>query len=495
MKRSCKEVCRSLHLSLYIYLYLYPFGVHGVPSSLTFTANTHYSTSASLVGSSAWCREEYESMRGLHLSRHAWRPRLLRAAVALYTNRAAPSVYSGRCLYSTTQNENDMNDSVQRHSSTTVGTSSGADTASDDAMDLIWSGMPDVHDAMLRSNSQEHGVTTSAHVPQSSPLEGSQAPGANGTAESSPAPSVSYVWVSMHNMPRNWLHEDIVEMIHQVAEHAGISSPDAPGSSHSAEGREGDATGEEDDEGHTGEGTSSALRHMPSPFVRRLHVPFGRRTGLVYGSPKLLLTSQKLADYLVHQLSFDPDDFRSRVYFTHTKPEELPGGYQRQQPHEGQGAEGDAVNGNKVAQVMYTPIEETVELEQEEALRTLVLDRYLFAPDLLLDIAKSHQKRLVTKNEKVLLDAFVDGDEDSDEEEEEEDKDDDAIGDADNAAASPTPRQRHRRRHGSTTKGGSGKRKKSPSTKFVRAGTQKHLGRGSMHNVPIPKPYVEGRNL
>ncbi|TPP46245.1 hypothetical protein CGC21_4720 [Leishmania donovani] len=416
-------------------------------------------------------------MRGLQLSHHAWRPRLSSAAAALRTssscttstsgaavvitasrtNRATPAVYSTQRLYCTTQKKKGTSDAADSHSSTTAGISVGADATSDDAMDLIWSDMPDVHgpnhEATLASSPQEHRAATSTRAPKSSPHEESRASDASDTAASSPpAPPVSHVWVSMHNMPRNWLHEDIVEMIHQVAEHAGIATPEAPRLSESAAGREGE-------EGHTGEGTSSALNHMSSPFVRRLHIPFGRRTGLVYGSPKLLLTSRQLADYLIHQLSFDPDDFRSRVYFTHTKPEELPSGFQQQQqPHEGGVAGGDAANGDGVAQVTYTPIEETVEREQDEALRTLVLDRYLFAPDLLLDIANG------------------------------------ADGDAESAAASLTRRQRPRHRHRATSKGGSDKRK-SPLTRRVSAGTQKHLGRGSMHNMPIPKPYVAGRNL
>lgn len=449
-------------------------------------------------------------MRGLQLSRHAWRPRLSSAAVALCTpsscirntsgaaddvtasctNRAASAVYSTQRLYSTTQEGQSTSGDANSHSSATAGASVNADATTDDAMDLVWSYMPDVH-----GPNHEAMLTSSPHVD-------SRASDASNTAASSPPPPVSYVWVSMHNMPRNWLHEDIVEMIHQVAEHADIAAPEAPRSSESA-------AGEEDEEGHTGEGTSSALNHVSSPFVRRLHIPFGRRTGLVYGSPKLLLTSRQLADYLIHELSFDPDDFRSRVYFTHTKPEELPRGYQQQQqqPHEGGSAGGDAANGDGVAHVTYTPIEETVEREQDDALRTLVLDRYLFAPDLLLDIAKSHQRRLVTKNEKVLLDAFVDGEEDSDDEAEDEDggnvEDDDAVsgvsgadGDAERVAASLTRHQRRRRqRHRATSKGGPGKRQKSSPTRRVRAGTQKHLGRGSMHNMPIPKPYVAGRNL
>ncbi|CAJ1006747.1 hypothetical protein Q4I28_002062 [Leishmania naiffi] len=468
-------------------------------------------------------------MRGLRLSRHAWRSRPSSAAAALCTSSsctasmtgaavvvavscgtpAVSAVCSTCCLYSTTQTKQSINEDVNSPRNTAVDTSVDADATSEDAMDLVWSAIPDMHEqyheATLKSNQQENSAATSTHATRGSPHEDSRASNANDTAASSPVPPVSYLWVSLHNMPRNWLHEDIVEMIHQVAEHAGIATPKAHHPPRSASGLENDTTRKEDEEGYTDKEASSVLSCMSSPFVRRLHIPFGRRTGLVYGSPKLLLTSPQLADYLIHQLTFDPDDFRSRVYFTRTNPEELPSGYQQQQqPHEGGGAGCGAANSDGVAQVTYTPIEETVEREQDEALHTLVLDRYLFAPDLLLDIAKSHQRRLVTKNEKVLLNAFLDGEEDSDDDEADEDGEDiedgDATGgdsgvddDAKDAAASLARRQRQRHRAKSSR--GSSKKKKSRPICRVRAGTQKHLGRGSMHNMPIPKPYVEGRNL
>ncbi|KAG5509395.1 hypothetical protein JKF63_06705 [Porcisia hertigi] len=465
-------------------------------------------------------------MRGPLLSRQTWWPRASRAAVAL----CAPSRFTRGTLgggvtktascatvaacavcrqlrfYSAAHPTQRTTD--DSNSSSSSNPANSPDPTSDDAMDLIWSAMPNPHEehpgGPLTSSPQEHKAATSTPAPNSARPEHGGASDADATETSSPAPKPSYVWVTLHNMPRNWLHEDIVEMIHQIADHAGIAEPQAPHAFHSASGREATAAGGEDGKDDTDEGASSALSRMSSPFVRRLHIPFGRRTGIVYGSPKLLLTSPQLADYLIHELTFDPDDFRNRVYFTRSKTEEVPRSYQKpQQLHGERGVDHEAATDNGVAQVVYTPIEETVEREQDEALRTLELDRYLFAPDLLLDIAKAHQRRLVTKREKVLLDAFVDGEEDSEENEEEEEDGEggnSAIGgdrDADDSAESRTASAtRHRqRRPRFTSSGGSTKRKRSHPRRNVRAGTQKHLGRGSMHNMPIPKPYVEGRNL
>lgn len=60
----------------------------------------------------------------------------------------------------------------------------------------------------------------------------------------------------------------------------------------------------------------SALPQTQSPFVHHIFLPFGRRTGLVYGDPVLLLTSMALANYLVNDLNFSDDDYRQRIYFT-----------------------------------------------------------------------------------------------------------------------------------------------------------------------------------
>ncbi|KPA77230.1 putative mitochondrial hypothetical protein [Leptomonas pyrrhocoris] len=403
------------------------------------------------------------------------------------------------------------------------------DTA--DASDLIWSLLDDPSIVAAAEHTKPE-VSSSA--------EGSEAPAGerrepvkpnneegSGGAEDVPSPTPDYVWVALHNVPRNWLHEDIVHFIHQVAQHAGIAAPSTAASPLHEASPASTAADEKDDDNRndTTEGdedSPSTMSRVTSPFVHRLHIPFGRRTGLVYGSPKLLLSSARLATYLTSELTFDADDFRSRVYFTKLTPAELPAKLQQQQPSSSSsssshGEGGPSAASDSFAQVRYTPIEETVEQEKADALRTLELDRYLFAPDLLLDIAKSHQRRLVTKNEKVLLDAFVDGEEDNGDDDEEDNMDaaieNDDLEDEESAAAagsgassslrrrrtSPSaaaassPARRLRRHRGTAGGGRSRQHAKRPTQ--VRAGTQKHLGRGSMHNMPIPKPYVQGRKL
>ncbi|KAK7197499.1 hypothetical protein NESM_000699400 [Novymonas esmeraldas] len=339
---------------------------------------------------------------------------------------------------------------------------STADEGSDDAMELVWAAVSDATEPKAT-----HSAATDATSPPPSP------PPPDNTRD-----AASPVWVSLHNLPRNWLHEDILNMIHQVAEHAGVAATATPelGDARAT------ASGDVDVDGNGAEDEDSdMLSRVVSPFVRRLHIPFGRRTGLVYGTPKLLLTPPQLARYLVDELHFGPDDFRSRVYFTYTTPDELPGGHHRAAAQHATEDDATAAPRTPHTDVAYAPIEETVEREKEEALRTLELDRYLFAPDLLLDIAKSHQRRLVTKNERVLLDAFVDGTEDEQREAEDEAADGAAAAAAAAAAATTTMRRRRTSR--------------DRAVRRVRAGTQKHLGRGSMHNMPIPKPYVQGRTL
>lgn len=335
-------------------------------------------------------------------------------------------------------------------------------------------------------------------------------------AAAAAAAPVDHVWVKLHNMPRNWLHEDIIEFIHQVAQHASIAPPSASASSssnhpsNSADAAAATASHcSENEENEDAE--ESMLDRVTSPFIHHLHIPFGRRTGLVYGSPKLCLSSIKLANYLTKELTFDADDFRSRIYFTKLTAAELPISFQEQQQQQQEEKRESAgttttTTTTGFANVRYTPIEESIQHEQDEALRTLELDRYLFAPDLLIDIAKSHQRRLVTRNEKVLLDAFLDGEEDVVDEEDEDEDEDDAVGDdspneeeeeeakTENAGRRPSSSSARRRRRDA---GGKKRMKKKSGQRRtrVRAGTQKYLGRGSMHNMPIPKPYVEGRQL
>ncbi|CCW67909.1 unnamed protein product [Phytomonas sp. Hart1] len=280
--------------------------------------------------------------------------------------------------------------------------------------------------------------------------------------------------VQLHNLPKNWLHEEIIEFIHQVAEYAGIEAPglekeesDEGEDQHpalnkveeAADPQEWEATDED-----------SAIPHVTSPFIRHLRVPFGRRTGLIYGKPTLELTSTALAHYLVEDLQLDPDDYRSQICFTYVELE-------------GEKAK-DGPDGSTPRRrpTTYHEIEETIEHEQAEALRTLELDRYLMAPDLLLDITKSYQLRRLTKNEKVFLDSFLDDDEDNI-----DGLNTDHVEDDDEADKMGTIL--HKKQKTQKSRKGHITHKKRTVREL------NDLGRGSMQNIPIPKPYVQGRNL
>lgn len=135
----------------------------------------------------------------------------------------------------------------------------------------------------------------------------------------------------------------------------------------------------------------------------------------------------------------------------------------------------DAPSGSSPSS-FYVEVEDSIAQEQEEMLSSLELDRYLMAPDLMLDIAKIHQQRYVTRGGKVVLDAFIDGEEDRMGAEDEEDE-------SEGGGRKGGVRRRRARR------GDDGE------TVDRRVVAQKSLGRGSMHNMPIPKPYVEGRRI
>ncbi|RNF25832.1 uncharacterized protein Tco025E_01932 [Trypanosoma conorhini] len=254
------------------------------------------------------------------------------------------------------------------------------------------------------------------------------APPAGGEDAAAVPPRGTLRTVRLHNMPRTWLHEEVLQFLHQVAEHAGIAPPPDAAAAAAAE--------DEEDE-------ASAVPHVTSPFVARMHIPFGRRTGIVFGSPTIQLTSEALARYLLRDLNFDPDDYRSRIYFTEVA--------------------GDTRHASTAPP---TDPEASLRREQQEALETLELDRYLMAPDLLYDIAKMRQRRLVTRRSKLLLRTFAD-----------------AESPAEAPDADPA---------GETKSGRSAQRKNSPQTLRC-AGDYKELGRGSVHSVPLALPYVQGR--
>nr|CCC91524.1 conserved hypothetical protein [Trypanosoma congolense IL3000] len=240
--------------------------------------------------------------------------------------------------------------------------------------------------------------------------------------------------LKLHNMPRSWMYEEVVEFIHQVAEHAGIEVP--PSYCRGQSGVEGEE-GEED----------SAVPHVASPFISRIHIPFGRQTGIVYGSPIIFVNSDSLADYLLHDLTFDPDDYRSRIYFT-----EVEAGKDTESPR------GMSVVDDETA----------LEMEQQHALSSMELDRYLLAPDLLYDMAKMRQWRLVTRKSKLLLHTFGD---------------DEGVADHGKSGVS-----------GEMDTSGIKQGSSKANQKRLRcAGDHKELGRGSVHSIPLPLPYVRGR--
>lgn len=270
------------------------------------------------------------------------------------------------------------------------------------------------------------GVTTESPDPKiDSAHQESQKP----SSDSSAAEENSTAVIRLHNLPKNWLHEEIISFIDEVAHHAGIPEPVVP-----------------DSETQEGNGTSSesAIPQKTSHYVARVKVFFGRRTGLVYGSHLLTVRPAALAKYLVNDLQFEPHDFRSRMYFT---------------MEESASTEGETAAQKTVTS--FADVAESVDEEQEAALRTLELDRYLLAPDLLYDIAKMNQRRLLTSNEQIVIDSFLDSPEEV-----------------------------------SSANGRSGRRGKGTRRRKTRkAKEQEDTGRGSLLNSRIPKPYVQGRSL
>ncbi|ESL10701.1 hypothetical protein TRSC58_01561 [Trypanosoma rangeli SC58] len=252
--------------------------------------------------------------------------------------------------------------------------------------------------------------------------------------------------VRLHNMPRTWLHEEVLQFLHQVAEHAGIAPP------FSATATEADGHHHEEEDADD-EDVTSAVPHVTSPFVARMHIPFGRRTGIVYGAPIIQLTSEALVCYLLNDLRFDPDDYRSRIYFTEVVS--------------------DVRHAFTTTATELTDAEASLKQEQRDALETLELDRYLMAPDLLYDMAKMRQRRLVTRRSKLLLHTFADA----------ESPAEDAADEADEHVDDPASESKNRRLT---------RQKKSRQTLRC-AGDYKELGRGSIHSVPLALPYVQGR--
>lgn len=229
-----------------------------------------------------------------------------------------------------------------------------------------------------------------------------------------------------------------MEFIQHVAVAAGTSLTSSPDG---AQGQEAELREDE------GEGVRS--------HIHRLIFSFGRQTGVVFGTPRLVIAaSSPLCDLLLHRLPpLEDDDYRCRIYFTEEETTEK---------HVWGLGSDESVGGSSSSHTSIVElIEESIEEEKAVALRQLELDRYLFAPDLLYDLQRLHQRRRLTSNEEVLLLSFMAADEEA-----------------------------FSQRFGKTAQK-SGKRKLRRRVKDL-AGV---LGRGSMQNTPIPKPYVQGRHL
>lgn len=318
------------------------------------------------------------------------------------------------------------------------------------------------------------------------------------------ASSLPFRTLRLHNLPKNWLHEDIVQFLEQVASYAEIDPPPSPSLSTSMptltrNGFSDVDEGESDENRAPLTNSSRISEHVTSPFVHRLTIFFGRRTGIVFGSPRIVITSSVLCDVLLKGIPFEDDDYRARIYFT----EENEGPLASSSSQNGVTASHSSSSALPACSSLQE-IKETLEEEQQVALEQLELDRFLFAPDLLYDIARLHQRRLVTRSESVLLPSFRDADDytdDADEEEENDgfksevnsDPDEGGNEGEDDFANDSLPSQRFGMVGNTNAKDKRRRRKWRRKSSLVR--DQSDLGRGSMHNTPVPKPYVEGRRV
>lgn len=163
----------------------------------------------------------------------------------------------------------------------------------------------------------------------------------------------------MDCLPKGWMHDEIVEMIDAVASKIGAVPPQ--------------------DEGRGGSETSL----QRSPFVRRVRIPFGRKTGVAYGQPLVEVTLDAVADALLSLDMSEYSDSRRRIMFEEVDPKTFPDGSTWQRLRQVQEDEEDC-----------------------QTLETLELDRYLLDPDLLYDIDKRRQRRRVTSRETIRLPTF-----------------------------------------------------------------------------------------
>lgn len=216
--------------------------------------------------------------------------------------------------------------------------------------------------------------------------------------------------VTFHGLPKGWMHDEVVKFVDIVA--AKVGAP-APGQGE----RDQTVSSTTGTSGSPAAGDASALSQ--SAFVKRVRIPFGRRTGVLYGDPTLELTSNEVADALLN-LNFDEySDSRRRIHFTEVSLAEY--------------------EAKERAAAVRKKLEED---EDDLALSTLDLDRFLLDPDLLFDMKKRRQRRRLTLKERINVESF---------------------------------------------------REREDAAAVEEQGEIGLLGRGSAQNLGIPAPYVQGR--
>lgn len=173
--------------------------------------------------------------------------------------------------------------------------------------------------------------------------------------------------VKMHGLPRGWMHDDVIKFVDSIAARlADTTTTPSEGANEADE--------------------TSALPNS-SINVHRVRIPFGRKTGVIYGEPIVELNSSAVADALL-SLKFDEySDSRRRMYFTE-------------------------VDAAEYASRQSTAASRQQKEDDEDALAlsTLDLDRFLLDPDLLYDMKKRRQRRRLTLRESIDLKSFRDKD-------------------------------------------------------------------------------------
>jgi len=166
------------------------------------------------------------------------------------------------------------------------------------------------------------------------------------------------------NLPSFWGHSELTSFVAEVATVLSID-PDPP-ADHA------------ENEPEAGDASAGAL--ATSPFVDRVRIFMGRRSGVATRRGEVQIRSDVLAKALA-EMTFDVDDYRNGMSFERVDNAVL----ERRQK----------------AQQTYEEADLTL-------LEHLDLDRYLMSPDVVLDAAKLRQRRYLTRGQKIDLVAFRD---------------------------------------------------------------------------------------